>query len=280
MSARLVLATLVAAFVAASAHAQTTTADGVAALARGDAGRAAEILQPIAEDWTRVDVHAAFFLGTLYETGRGVPLDPLRACALYERATADQSGLFREIAPMLLRKLLFAHEEPWRNDCAVMTNVGINSRFEPATFTLDSEQSVEWTIGGATVTFRQNRRWFPVRGASRGAVFLPLHRIDLRVPGAGPVPRHFVELFFWQPLENIWTLHWFLYEISSGELRTAAMETALSTSTGREPPDITRFEPGAFVDLHVNESGLPEATLQTPAGPRTVPIQPRGRQDP
>jgi hypothetical protein len=278
MSARLWLATLGAALVTATAQAQTSTADGVAALARGDTGRAAEILRPIAEDWTRADVHAAFFLGTLYETGRGVPLDPLRACALYQRATADQGGLFQEIAPMLLKKLLFAHEEPWRNDCAAMTMIGINSRFEPASFSLDSEQSVEWTIGGATVTYKQDRRFFPVRGAERGAIFLPLHRIDLRVPAAGPMPRHFVELFFWQPLENTWTLRWFLYEISSGELRTAAVETALARWDGREPPDITRFDPGAFVKVRVNDSGIPEATLRMPAGPRTIAIAPRAGQ--
>jgi hypothetical protein len=275
MSARLMLATVGAALVAATAQAQTTTADGVAALARGDTGRAAEILRPIAEDWTRVDVHAAFFLGTLYETGRGVPLDPLRACALYQRATADQGGLFQEIASMLLKKLLFAHEEPWRNDCAVMTMVGMNSRFEPASFSLDSEQSVEWTIGGATVTYKQNRRFFPVRGAERGAIFLPLHRIDLRVPAAGPVPRHFVELFFWQPLENTWTLRWFLYEISNGELRTAAVELALAQSDGRQPPDVTRFDPGAFVNLRMNDSGMAEATLRMAAGPRTIVLPPR-----
>ena len=35
--------------------AQTATADGVAALARGDYQRAVEILKPIAEDWNTED---------------------------------------------------------------------------------------------------------------------------------------------------------------------------------------------------------------------------------
>jgi hypothetical protein len=276
MSARLMLAILGAALVATTAQAQTSTADGVAALARGDTGRAAEILRPIAEDWTRVDVHAAFFLGTLYETGRGVPLDPLRACALYQRAMNDDGRLFQELASMLVRKLLFAHDEVWRGDCGVMTNVGINSHFEPATFTLDADQSVEWTISSAVVTYKQNRRVFPVGGASRGAIFLPLQRIDL--PAAGAAPRHFVQLFFWQPLNTTWTLHWYLHEISNGELRVAAVETALARSDGREPPDVTRFDPRAFVNLRVNESGIPEATLRMPAGPRTIVIAPRAGQ--
>jgi hypothetical protein len=272
MNVRLVLATLGAALVAASAHAQTT-ADGVAALVRGDAGRAAEILQPIAGDWTRVDANAAFFLGTLYETGRGVPLDPLRACALYERATNDQSGLYREIASILLKKLIFSHEEPWRNDCNVMTMIGINSRFEPAPFTLDSDQSVEWTIGGAVVTYKQNSRFFPVRGASVGAIFLPLIRTDLRVPGGGAAPRHFVQMFIWQPADGVWALNWFLYEIAGGQLKGAAVETALARVPGREPPDLSRFDAGKFVDLRVNAGGLLECTVQTPAGPRPVVIR-------
>ncbi len=272
MNVRIALATLGAALVAATAHAQTT-ADGVAALARGDAGRAAEILQPIAADWTRVDGHAAFFLGTLYETGRGVPLDPVRACALYERAMSDQSGLYQEIASLLAKKLLFSHDEQWRNDCAATTMIGINSHFEPATFTLDADQSVEWTIGGAVVTYQQHSRFFPVGGAMAGALFLPLQRIELRVPGGGPAPRHFVQMFFWQPENGAWTLRWFLYDIFNGELRSVAAEPALARSDGREPPDLSRFDANAFVDLHVNARGLAECTVQTPAGPRLVAVR-------
>ena len=56
--------------------AQTGTADGVAALARGDYQRAAEILKPIAEDWLSNDTAAQFFMAGLYQTGRGVPGGP------------------------------------------------------------------------------------------------------------------------------------------------------------------------------------------------------------
>ena len=78
--------------------AQTGTADGVAALARGDYQRAAEILKPIAEDLRTNDTAAQFFMAGLYETGRGVPADPLRACALYLRAAGRHDAPFGQEA--------------------------------------------------------------------------------------------------------------------------------------------------------------------------------------
>jgi hypothetical protein len=269
MSARLILMALCVALVASTAHAQTTTADGVAALARGDVSRAADILRPIAEDWRHNDPDAAFFLGTLYETGGGVPLDPVRACALYNTATA--SGMFGEPASMLVKKLLFSHDEAWRADCMMTAQIGLDHRFESLSFTVDGEQSVEWTVGGAKVSYKGTSQWFPVPVASRGARFLPLRRRDLRASAAGPAPLHFVQLFVWQPSDTGWALRWHLYEIFRGGLTMATAET-VSTSNGAEPP---RVDPDALIDLHVNASGLPEVTLKTPAGPRTVAITPQ-----
>ncbi len=56
-----------------SSAGQTTTADGVAALARGDYQLAVEILKPIAEDRRSNDPAAQFFMAGLYDSGRGVP---------------------------------------------------------------------------------------------------------------------------------------------------------------------------------------------------------------
>jgi hypothetical protein len=82
--------------------AQTITADGVAALARGDYQRAVEILKPLAEDWRSRDTVAQFFMAGLYESGNGVPADPLRACALYARATGNFESPFGQEASKLL----------------------------------------------------------------------------------------------------------------------------------------------------------------------------------
>jgi hypothetical protein len=273
MNPRPALAVLCVALAATNAQAQTT-ADGIAALARGDEARAAEILRPIAEDWRREDRDAAFFLGTMYETGRGVPLDPLRACALYQMAMGRSEGLYAELASRLVRHMLRLHGNEWYADCSVLANIGLGHRFETTSFTLQSGESVEWTLANAIVTYRGTARRVPVHHAGRGAIFLPLRRAELRVPGAAS-PNHFAQLLFWQPSGNTWSLHWFLYEIEKGNLRLAAAETALKTSEGREPTELSSSDLDALVHLGVDEQGLPIATLQTQTGPRIVPVSKR-----
>jgi hypothetical protein len=64
-------------------------ADALDAFVSGDYQRAAEMLKPIAEAWSRRDHLAELFMATLYENGQGVPVDTVRACALYVRASFD-----------------------------------------------------------------------------------------------------------------------------------------------------------------------------------------------
>ena len=72
---------------------QSTTADGIRALARGDAAAAVRILQPLAEG-SEPDPIAQFFLATLYDTGSGVARDYIRACGLYRKVRdADEPAL-------------------------------------------------------------------------------------------------------------------------------------------------------------------------------------------
>src|SRR5689334_10885988 len=61
--------------------AQSSTADGVQALLRGDYEAAARILKPLAENGAQPDPIAQFFLASLYEAGRGVARNQLRACS-------------------------------------------------------------------------------------------------------------------------------------------------------------------------------------------------------
>lgn len=77
------VAFLVVALLAPSfAAAQSTTADGIRALARGDTGAALRILKPLA-DASEPDPLAQFFVATLHDTYSGVAMDPVRACGLY-----------------------------------------------------------------------------------------------------------------------------------------------------------------------------------------------------
>src|SRR4051812_26471953 len=94
MGARLILIVAIIAAAMRSAGAQASTADGVVALSRGNYQEAVEILEPIAEDWRSQDTVAQFFMAGLYAAGRGVPADPLRACALYARAGSDSDSPF------------------------------------------------------------------------------------------------------------------------------------------------------------------------------------------
>jgi TPR repeat protein len=106
---------------------QTGTADGVAALARGDYQRAAEILKPIAEDWRSDDTAAQFFMAGLYDTGRGVPADPLRACALYMRAMSNHDSLFGREASLLAGKAIGRGPEFMRRATVTLSDVTLRN---------------------------------------------------------------------------------------------------------------------------------------------------------
>ena len=73
---RLLLTVAIITTIVGGVSAQTGTADGIVALARGDYQRAVEILKPIAEDWRGDDTAAQFFMAGLYEAGRGVTGGP------------------------------------------------------------------------------------------------------------------------------------------------------------------------------------------------------------
>ena len=74
-----------------AAAAQTTTADGVQALIRGDYPGAVRILLPLADDARRPDPIAQFMMATMYRSGRGVPADLVRACGYYLKAATPPS---------------------------------------------------------------------------------------------------------------------------------------------------------------------------------------------
>ena len=188
--------------------AQNLTSDGVSALLRGDYQQAAAILQPIVEDPLQRDPAAAFFMATLYDTGRGVPLDEMRACALYQQAFVDSTSVYAPTAQLLQKRLWLAHGNDWFQECQLVGMIGIDHRFQPETFMLGSGYSVEWTLAAATVMY-ENRTKRTQLGImvppQRGAMFLPLQHTELRIP-TSPVPLHFFEMFWWLPSAGVWTL--------------------------------------------------------------------------
>ena len=153
------------------AQAQPPIADALAAIARGEYERAAEILRPIAETDRGGDPTAQFLMGTLYENGRGVPQRMLHACALYERAALDlESSPFGVQAMRLFRTVMMPRGPEFIGNCQMLARIGFDNRFEPVTFDLGPGHSIAWELRGAVVTYQgrsKEARVVPPYPASR-----------------------------------------------------------------------------------------------------------------
>jgi hypothetical protein len=258
---------IAAAIVAASfsgAAQSPTTADGVAALARGDYQRAIEILRPIAERDPAGDPAAQFFLGTMYESGLGVPRDPLRACALYHRA--GQGGEPFGGAAMRLHRAGFLRQgAEFSAECQLLGNVGFDHRFEPVTFDLGPGHSIAWSLSGATITYQGRTVVHPQRLAGRGSAYLPMRYTPLQIGGRSPHTRHFVEAFVWYPAgANVWALQWHLFEVVGTDLLRIADVERLATSPAR-PDASPREDVRRRIEVRTNASGGAEwAILEGP----------------
>jgi len=238
--------------------AQTGTADGVAALARGDHQRAVEILRPLAEDWRSRDIVAQFFLAGLYDTGRGVPVDPLRACALYQRAASNFDSPFGRQA-MALFALSMARGIEFNQECQRLANVGFDNGFEPVTFDLGPGHSVHWTLAGATVTYdgRTRREELPL--AMPGARVLPLRHTELTRDTVRSGSRHFIEMFIWQPTRpDRWDLQWHVFEVVGSQIIRIDTPQPLVSIEGVAPPSAETFDARSYATLRVNDEGTAE----------------------
>jgi hypothetical protein len=80
-----------------------SVSDGVLAIVRGDYALAVRILSPYAEGREPADPLAAFFLGSLYYSGRGVQMDPVVACGLFQKARQVGDSPVAAPADALLR---------------------------------------------------------------------------------------------------------------------------------------------------------------------------------
>jgi len=267
----------------AQAAAAPGTADGVAALARGDVQSAVDILKPIAEGLRQSDPVAQFFMGTLYEAGNGVPRDLLRACALYERAGYGASGSgdnpFAMEAMALHLVLPQSQDREWLQDCQLLARVGFDHRFEPVTLNLAPGQSIAWELKGATVIYQGKSHFVELHLAERGSVFFPVRQTDLPPAGQGTATRHFNELFVWQPdVNNRWNLHWHLFEVAGDELvRIDTGFEPVFTLQAAEPPDWRFFDVRAHVEVRRTADGAVEwARLKGPRAGTGI-IAPRSK---
>lgn len=250
-----------------SGGAQSSTVDGVLALARGDYLRAIEILKPIAEDWRSTDSAAQFFMAGLYEVGRGVPVDPLRACALYMRAANDHDRPFGRQASLLLPGALTVRGDEFNHECQLLAMIGLGHGFEPALFHLTPEHSVEWTLRAAVVTYEGRTKRYEVPYAVPGTRFLPLRHTELNTGPARALTRHFVEVFNWSPStpSGAWELQWHVFEVVRDDVIRVGPLDPLVKVEGENPPSRDSFDVRDYGVLRVDDEGNPEwAVLKGP----------------
>lgn len=245
--------------------AQTRAADGVVALARGDDQGAVEILKPIAEDWRKNEQVAEFFMAGLYDAGRGVPIDPLRACALYSRAASQGSTVLGREASRLLKGAIFSHGPEFTEDCQVLANVGLDNGFEPVTFDLGPGHFVEWTLAAATVTYAGKTTRVRTGRTGPGARILPLEHSELATGPAGSDKRHFVRMFLWRPTGDgrEWQLFCDLFEIVRDQVIHVETLGPLATTDAAAPPSAGSFNAADYVVLRVDGQGHAERAVLT-----------------
>lgn len=266
--ARVCVAIVLAIGSAVELSAQRGAADALVALARGDYETAASILKPIAHSETSSDTAAQFLLAALYESGRGVPKDPLHACALYFRAAARSETPFGEQAERLLRNMVISRGPEFSGKCQALANLGFDHGFEPVTFDLAPGHSIAWDVDGATITYQGRTRTLPMRLAGRGAVYLPVRHTTLQSGGASPFARHFIEVFIWQPANaQTWALNWHLFEVVRDDVLRVADDDRLATRGDRPTPS-EATDPRTLVSLRVNHLGIAEWQILAPGRER------------
>jgi hypothetical protein len=249
------------------------TVAGVEAFLRGDYTRAGQILRPVVEAWPTggSDDAAAFFLGSLYDSGLGMPQDRVRACALYERAGQGTGpvGTMARAASATLRATLSQSE--WA-DCVMLASVGTGHRFEPVHVSLaddywvsvDLRSNPAHEVSGVVSQRGKEKRTTIDLPVTSGMVFLPVEFTELQVGGVSPGTRRFLEVAAWIPSDDRnWNLAWAMVEVVGTDLVSVATRF-LSTAAGPVPPDDLSLRLRELVDLRVNEAGEAEWAILGP----------------
>ena len=236
-----------------AASAQTSTADGVRALIRGDDAAAVRILRPLAEDTSQPDPLALFFLATLYQSGRGVVQDDIRACGLYLKAATSAS-------PLMTQSLALAQaihrDEPLVRDLCTAASVG-SWRDPPATsFTLGPDHWVRIDHQGFVVSYKGTQKRALMTIGGLGFVYLPARHTQLDVSRPVATRRHFIEFFTWIPFPGQpWMLVWSLYEVVGADTLAVSGQSGLivlTTVAAAQPPASFAVEEMARIRMNAD----------------------------
>jgi hypothetical protein len=258
---------------ASSARAQPGTAEGVDAFVRGDYQRAAGVLKPIAEQSPDPDHVAEFFMAALYDSGRGVTADAMRACALYMRASLDRGPFgVQAMALVTSRRGLLGREA--FEECSWRATVGFDHRFEPVTFALGPGHWIAWDLKGATISYDGKEKRVPLPLAKNRAVILPLRYTELAVGPTRSTRRHFIEILTWLPgrKRQQWMLMWALMEVVRNDLIGVGSEQ-LATISAQGPPASGSVDVRELLRLGVNDDGDAEWSVVGGPHPHTTVME-------
>jgi hypothetical protein len=260
---------------APSTAAAQTTADGVAAFDRGDYVAAAALLRPITERFPlHDDPTAEFLMAQMYETGRGVPLDRVRAYALYARAMSGLANRRAMDAMEHARALYFSFERTDAERGDLLINLGFRHGFEPATFELESGHWVAVDLQEVIIHADADERHIAVNLAPAiGMVFLPLVHSELSVTQPVAARRHFVEVAAWRPDlgRHTWTLFDQIFEVTRTDWVQVGFEDELATMAAADPPRSSVIQD--FVQIRVAARGAVEAVTLGGPHPGTHHIE-------
>jgi hypothetical protein len=253
------------------AAAQTTTRDGVIAIARGDYDSAARILRPLAEDAAQPDPIAQFFMALMYASGQGAAMDPVQACPLFLRA-ARSSAPFSNQALALARAL--QNKSPALAPLCDAMSADDYGALPPTSIELGSNHSVVVSPGGVTVNDNGTVKHTTMLAGGVGWMFLPVRHVELPACRPSAAARHFIEFFAWSPDETsdqpAWKLGWMVFEVVGAELLAVTSEANLMSSSS--PPPAAALNVDRIAQVRCAENGEAEwAIVTAPARSAVIP---------
>jgi hypothetical protein len=251
--------------------AQTTTADGVQALIRGDYQTAVRILRPrAAEDAAQPDPLAQFFMAMLYDSGQGVTRNSMRACGLYLSAAKPANPLMNQSLE-LAQSMQLQWSGPFAGH---LCSLAIADRWRDApsaSFTVGPGHSVTIDETGATVFYNGTQTHTTMARGGPGFVPFPIVHTQLDVSRPMAVRRHFIQFFNWSPYRpfdgSAWTLWWSLSEVVGPDLIPVTSDQGMGTVTALQPP--MSFDVDSVAGVRVDENGEAEWVVLTGPNPRS-----------
>jgi TPR repeat protein len=255
------------------------TVRAIDAILAGNDVQAYSLLRPVEQEMQPSDHTAEFFLATLYQSGRGVPLDDLHACGLYARAADPRfAHPFQTEARILLGEFFSSHDRDANDQCQWLSDVGFDHGFQPVTFTLAPRHSIALDVRRAVISYEGRDKRVPFGFRQRGMRFLPVRLVEVDSRRPAPEHRQFIEIAYWLPrTPGTWTLTAALYEVVRDDL-VSITGRDLVTVQSPSPPISADFDLQRLVSIRVNADGDAEWAVQGDH-PQVEPIRSRAERD-